>query len=219
MFKSRKRPITVPQAEHARLAGFVAQFWGNIEIDPPPVDPASFTLGVTCHDRGYGHLDTMPIGEVSDAVWLATQRRGILMSLDDPIADTVALMHIRRLLSDSDHADVPEIIALADERLAHNIARTAYSHEDFERADMITRLCDKIAIDFCREQPAHFESPLFLHADGTTQLIDVVIDDGRIRLHPWPLSVPEVRGFILGYTLAGYPDHLLPVMMPFIIRP
>jgi len=52
MFKSRKRSITIPQSEHARLSGFIARFWGNEQVDPPPVGKEAFTLGVTLHDRG-----------------------------------------------------------------------------------------------------------------------------------------------------------------------
>jgi hypothetical protein len=219
MFKSRRRSIIIPQSEHARLAGFIAQLWGNAQVNPPPVDPAAFTLGVTLHDRGYGHLDTMAIGEVADAVWLATQRRGILMPLDDPVADTIALLHIRRLLAHSDRDGATEIINLADERIAQNMARTSYTSEDFARADHITRLCDSLAFDFCFEELSEFERPVFSQADDAMQPIRVTIADSHIRLHPWPLSVPELRGFILGYALSGYPDHLQPVMVPFTASP
>lgn len=215
MFKSRKRSITIPQSEHARLSGFIARFWGNEQVDPPPVDKEAFTLGVTCHDRGYGHLDTMAIGEVADEVWLATQRRGIVMPLDDPIADTVALMHIRRLLASSDRDGAAEIISLADECIRQNIARTPYTYEVFERADHITRLCDSIAFDFCFEEPSEFERRVFSQADDAMQTIRVTMENGHIQLHPWPLSVPELHGFILGYERSGYPDHPQPVIVPF----
>ena len=69
MFKSKKRAITIPQSEHARLAGYLAYHWGNADVAPPPLDRVAFASGVTNHDRGYGHLDSMAIGEVDDAIW------------------------------------------------------------------------------------------------------------------------------------------------------
>jgi hypothetical protein len=41
---------------------------------------------------------------------------------------------------------------------------------------------------------------------------------GEIRLDPWPLAVPELRGFILGYDLIGYPDNPQPLLLPYTIR-
>ena len=53
MFKSKLRPITIPQAEHGKLAGTLALLWGNAQIERPAIDFASFVMGVGLHDRGY----------------------------------------------------------------------------------------------------------------------------------------------------------------------
>ncbi|MCA9912770.1 MAG: DUF3891 family protein [Anaerolineae bacterium] len=127
MFKSKLRPIIIPQTEHARLSGILAHLWGNDRIAPPPVERAAFTMGVTYHDRGYGSLDTMPIGEVDEQVWLATQRRGIETPLTNIIADTVALVHIRRLLTYTDHPGAKPLLALADQRIEDNIRQTSHT--------------------------------------------------------------------------------------------
>ena len=221
MFKSKIHPIIIPQLEHARLSGLIAHFWGNDKVDPPPVDPASFTLGVTHHDRGYGHLDTMGIGEVDEAIWLATQKRGIMTPLADAVADTVALLHIRRLVARNSHmAGAAEVLALADQFIERNIAQTKYSRHDFDRADFITDLCDMISFDFSFERYRTYDMPVFVHGSGDTQSIHVKIGEGgRVQLQPWPLSVPDLRGFLIGYEVNGYPDHPRPVTVPYTIAP
>jgi hypothetical protein len=218
MFRSKTRPIIIPQSEHARLAGLLAHLWGNNDIAPPPIDHTAFTLGVNLHDRGYGLLDAIGIGEIDDNIWLATQQHGIEASLTDPIADAVALMHIRRLLSISDHSDMQNIIERAEVRITETIARTPYNREAFEQADTITRTCDMISFRFCFEESVTFEETVFSHGD----MIEIQIHNaqsGQVQLDPWPLSIPEVRGFIIGYELSGYPDHLQPVLVEFVITP
>lgn len=218
MFRSKIRPVIIPQSEHARLSGLLAHLWGNSDIAPPPVDHKSFTMGVTFHDRGYGLLDTMGIGETDEAVWLATQRRGIEMQLHDPVADAVALMHIRRLLNYSDDAGALPIIARAETRIADTIARTSFSREQFEQADTITRTCDMISFKFCFEDPATFEEMVFSHDEMLPVQIHIQ-PGGHIQLDPWTLSVPHLHGFIIGYQAAGYPDHLQPVTLDYTITP
>lgn len=51
----------------------LAYFWHST----PAIDREAFAIGVSHHDRGYGPIDTMAIGEVDETIWLATQRRGI----------------------------------------------------------------------------------------------------------------------------------------------
>lgn len=218
MFKSKIRPITIPQSEHARLAGMLAYHWGNNEIAPPPLPPVSFVAGVTIHDRGYHMLDTMAIGDVDQATWLATQRRGLQLIDADPVADTVALLHIQRLLARSGNPEAAPLITLAEERISHNIGQTPYNRRHFERADTITNLCDMISFTFCFEAPTRFSESI-VSGDNMQEIQVAIEEDGIIRLEPWPLAVPEMRGFILGYELAGYPDHLRPVMVTYTIVP
>jgi hypothetical protein len=218
MFKSKKRAITIPQSEHARLAGYLAQYWGNSDVQEPTVDRISFVSGVTHHDRGYGHLDTMAIGEVDETIWIATQQRGIRMQVSDPIADSVALMHIRRLLSHAEGEHARTSAALAEAHIKRNIGQTSYTRQEFERADAITALCDDIAFKFCFEQPAQFTQSVW--SQGGMLPIHVQLGDGgRVQLDPWPLAAPELRGFIIGYELSGYPDHLEPVLVEFEYAP
>ncbi|MEL7233495.1 MAG: DUF3891 family protein [Chloroflexota bacterium] len=218
MFQSKTRNIIIPQSEHARLAGTIAYHWGNTATAATPIDKTAFAAGVTLHDRGYGLIDTMGIGTTDESVWLMTQQRGIHTPEADPVIDTVALMHIRRLLSHSDEADAQAFIQLADERIAHNIAQTAHTHDEFVQADRVTELCDNISFKFCFEELAQFTGNV--GATDNLQPIQVQIKPrGVIHLNPWPLNVAEVQGFILGYQAAGYPDHLQPILVEYAITP
>ena len=66
MFKSRSRPIVIPQSEHLRLVGTLARLWGNDDFDLPPVERNSMIAGMALHDRGYSQLDNSAIGEMSE---------------------------------------------------------------------------------------------------------------------------------------------------------
>jgi hypothetical protein len=216
MFRSKIRPIIIPQLEHARMAGQIAYHWGNDTIVPPPIDKHRFVLGVTDHDRGYDPFDTMGIGEVDATVWLATQKRGLLRELADPIADAVVLLHIRRLLNYADAGVAKDVITLAEQRIANTISRTNYKRQVFHRADTISDFCDITSFIFCFEEPKEITKSVYSNGE----LIDIqvnLLDGGNITLDPYPLSVPELRGFVLGYEAIGYPDHPQPVMVEYHI--
>lgn len=216
MFKSKFRPIIIPQSEHARLAGLLAYFWGNEMVAPPPIHRLSFVSGVTHHDRGYGLIDTIGIGEVDDAIWLATQKRGLLQELADPTAEAVALHHIRRLLNFADADYAAEVIALAEQHIEQTVHQTPYPRETFQQADTITDFCDMVSFTFCFEQPKQFEK--IIRSQGKTTTIKIhILEAGQIALDPYPLAIPELRGFILGYEAAGYPDHLQPISVEYLI--
>src|SRR5262245_56294084 len=99
MFKSKQRPIAVPQWEHQKLGGTLALLWGNAEFERPPVPFDSFVTGIGLHDRAYGPLDTMPIGELPEEEWLALRRAGFEITWADPVADLITKMHLTRLTS------------------------------------------------------------------------------------------------------------------------
>src|SRR4028119_521273 len=99
MFKSKQRPIAISQWEHQKLAGTLAFLWGNAEFERPLVPFESFLTGIGLHDRAYGPLDNLPIGELPDEEWLALTRSGFEMTWIDPIADLISKMHLKRLAS------------------------------------------------------------------------------------------------------------------------
>jgi hypothetical protein len=90
MFRSKARPIVIPQYEHGRLAGILAQQWGNDNFDRPSMNFASFVEGVALHDWHYSFGDNLPIDGADEEAWLAMTRRGLVLRLPDPISDIVA---------------------------------------------------------------------------------------------------------------------------------
>ena len=221
MFRSKRRAIVFPQAEHGRLAGIVASLWGNDAFDRPLFDFGAFVIGVANHDRGYGLLDDKAIGGVSDEVWLQTQHDGILATTDDPISNIVSLIHIRRLLAGTEREGVDALLELANEHIEASLAQTDYTIEAFEWADRITRVCDGISFDFCFEDMATDQFMVYPRHDASELVaVNTAIDeDGVIHLEPWTLSVPEYSGFIIGYEAERYPYHLEPIYVPFRVVP
>ncbi len=205
MFHSRRRSIVFPQADHARLAGALALSWR----ERPALPFDSFVRGVADHDRGYGEHDADEIGSVESERWVAIQRRGFTVRSGDPVVDLVASLHVRRLLSsqadEHERAAFAEVTALLPSLL--DVAGA--TEEEAERADAITNVCDRIAFDFCFEEPS----------EGQVRGIAYALDgQGSITLEPWPLTVPRLVGLVTAYEADGYPERLVPVVVPFDVR-
>jgi hypothetical protein len=220
MFKSKIRPIVITQAEHARLSGMLASLWGNADFDRPPLDFASFVLGVTFHDRGYGTIDNKPIGGVPREVWAQTQRDGILASVDDPVANIVTLMHIRRLLTYPGTDETAPLMQLADEHIQAALRHTEHDFDAFKWTDAITRWCDDVTFGFAFESRGRSETKVYPRR-GVFEAQPVAFDlrdEGVIAVDPWPFAVESYQGYIIGYELDGYPERLEPVLVPFELR-
>ena len=202
MFRSSRRDVVFPQAEHARLAGAIALAWGNERFPRPELPFDAFVRGVTLHDRGYGQLDADGIGEVAPDRWLAIQRGGFAPRGEEPVVDLVVALHVQRLVGDRDDGMIAALPGL------HRAAGVGES--DAAAADRITNLCDRIAFDFCVEEPA----------SGRVAGIDYTVDGyGGITLDPWPLGPPSLLGLVIGYRAEGYPGELEPVVVPFEAQP
>jgi hypothetical protein len=218
MFKSKQRPIAIPQWEHQKLAGTLALLWGNAEFERPPVPSDSFLTGIGLHDRAYGPLDNLPIGELPEEEWLALTRHGFEMTWIDPVADVIARMHLQRLAS---YGNAPARQALANE-MAQTIHEQLQHHgldaATFQRIDRITNLCDRIAFDFCFETPAEGMIHIFPSNDrGEEIAVRYRIAGGSIQVEPWPFGVDSSIGYLIGYHLGGYPAALEPVVLPYQI--
>jgi len=206
MFRSRRRDVVFPQADHARLAGTIALAWG----ERPPLPFASFVRGVADHDRGYGEHDADEIGSVESERWAGIQRRGFTPSGEDPVVDLVVALHVRRLLSSQSNEHERAAYAEADTLLPSLLERAGVSSDEAARADAITNVCDRVAFAFCFEEPDEGEVRGFRYAlDGR----------GGIELDPWPLGVPRLVGLVTGFDADGYPARLVPVVTPFALRP
>jgi hypothetical protein len=216
MFKSKQRPIVIPQWEHQKLAGTLALLWGNANFERPPVPFESFLTGVGLHDRAYGPLDNLPIGGIPEQDWLALTRSGFEMTWADPIADLITKMHLKRLAS---YGSAPARKALAVEMtraIQAQIQRHGLDAATFEQIDRITDLCDRIAFDFCFEAPAEGEVRIFPRNDRDEEIkVSYQFEGGTIQVDPWPFGVDSHTGYLVGYQLQGYPRVLEPVIVPY----
>ena len=177
MFRSRIRPVNVPQYEHGRLSGILASFWGNKEFDKPAIDFPAFVQGVTLHDWHFGPIDNLPILEADEADWLKIVHKGVEQWFADPVTDIVAKLHLKRLLSSRDTPEVNRLVHQIDTRIAERMLQTSFTPEQFEWADRITAFCDFLALNFSFEQPAQ----------KTLQLFPKIIsnqENGRNLYHP-----------------------------------
>lgn len=216
MFRSRVKPIVIPQAEHLRIVGTLALLWGNADFEPPPVERGSLVAGMGLHDRGYGPLDNSPIGEMAAGEWEKIARAGFYGEYRDAVADLIAKYHVRRLAS---HGSSPERKALAEEfghAIAEKLDGLGMSPKLFERLDRVTNLCDMVSFDFCFGEPAAGSASVFPR-NGEEKEVEVGyrIDGEKITLAPWPLSVEVHESYIIAYLAEGYPDRLDPVILPY----
>src|SRR4051794_17071072 len=206
MFRSRRRNVVFPQAEHARLAATLALAWR----DRPPLPFGSFVRGVADHDRGYGELDADEIGAVESERWAGIQRRGFAPRGEDPVVDLVVALHVRRLLASQDDEHERAAYAEVDALLPSLCAAAGVSASEADAADAVTNVCDRIGFAFCFEEPASGE------VRGTRYRLD---GRGSIELDPWPLVVPRLLGLVTAFEADGYPTRLVPVVVPFDVRP
>jgi hypothetical protein len=217
VFRSARREIVFPQAEHARLAATIALAWGNKLLAPPPLARESFVAGVALHDRGYAPFDTDGIGEVPPDRWLEIQRESFRPRNEDALVDLVVAMHIQRLIHYSRNpAAADELTDTVHELREH--ARVTEEHA--EATDLITNICDRIAFDFCFEEPA--EGALELPAADGESRVRVgysIAGDGTVVVDPWPLDVPRLAGLLFAFDAAEYPAVLEPRVVPYELAP
>jgi hypothetical protein len=209
----------IPQYEHGRLAGILAQQWGNDNFDRPSMNFASFVEGVALHDWHYGFGDNLPIDGADEDAWLAMTRRGLALRLPDPISDIVAKLHLRRLCSYNPTAERVALMAEFDEVVQVRLPETGHSRVEFDWADKITRFCDNVAFHFSFEVERELSANVGMRVNDKreTAVTYHIQPHGQIIIDPWPFAVPTISGMILGYQAEGYPDVLLPVVVPFQI--
>jgi hypothetical protein len=220
VFRSRRRELVFPQAEHARLAAAIAQAWGNEQWQRPPVPFGAFMQAVALHDRGYGQLDADGIGEVSAERWLEIQRVSFAPRGSDPVVDLLVALHVRRLVASRWSAAGPIALGELDAQLPALRRAAGIATSDAVEADRVMDLCDAIAFDFCVEQPARGRVDVVPTRAARAVVIEFEVDgDGLIVLDPWPLGVARLDGFVLGFEVAGYPERPSPVVVPFRVLP
>jgi hypothetical protein len=216
MFKSKQRPLAIPQWEHQKLAGTLALLWGNADFERPPVPSESFLAGIGLHDRVYGPIDNLPIGELPEQDWLRLTRTGFDMTWSDPMADVITKIHLKRLVSYGDSPARRALVAEMAQTIHEQLQRHGLDTAIFERIDCIANLCDRISFDFCFEAPAEGAVQIFPgNARDEEVAVHYRIASGTIQVDPWPFAVDSYTGYLVGYQLDSYPTVLEPVIMPY----
>lgn len=218
MFKSKSRPIVIPQSEHLRLVGALAMLWGNDDFDLPPVERRSMIAGMGLHDRGYGSLDTSAIGEMNEEEWQRIAKRSFSMPSSDIVADTIIKYHIRRLSSYSKTDERSALTAEFSQEIDDQLKSDGLSKEIFDRMDRITELTDNISFTFCFDAPGSGEVSIFPR-NGEDKEVSVRyhVENGIVQVAPWPFSVNNYDGYILAYPLEGYPERLDPFVLLYSV--
>jgi hypothetical protein len=220
VFRSRRRELVFPQAEHARVAAAIAQAWGNERWQRPPVPFDAFVRAVALHDRGYGQLDADYIGEVSAERWLEIQRASFAPRGTDPVVDLLVALHVRRLVALRWSGAPPDALGDFDAQLSALRRAAGIDASDAAEADRVMDLCDAIAFDFCVELPAGGHVELVAKRAARAVSVEYEVDgEGLIVLDPWPLGVARLDGLVLGFEAASYPERLAPVMVAFRVLP
>lgn len=219
MFKSKLRPITIPQAEHGKLAGTLAFLWGNAQFDRPAIDFSSFVTGIGLHDRGYQTIDNFPLLETPDEAWLQITRQGFYMPMSDPSADLIVKLHLKRLTSYDKTPARQALLAEMEQAIQQQVEQHHLVKAEFQRIDRITNFCDSLAFDFCFEKPAQKTLKIFSKNDSSEEMaLHYTISAGTITVDPWPFGVESHSGYLVGYHLQAYPMVLDPVIVPYRIE-
>ncbi len=219
MFKSKRRAIITPQSEHLSLVGVLAMLWGNDDFDSSPIDRSSLITGMGLHDRGYGFLDNLAIGGMKEEEWNRVARRGFYMQYSDIVADTIAKYHIRRLASHDESAERKAMTAEFSQVIDDQLKQNGLSKALFDRTDRITDLCDKISFDYCMDVPDSGSVSIYQrNGEDTEVLVQYHVEDGVIRVTPWPFSVTSYEGYLIAYQSDGYPEKLDPFLMLYQLK-
>jgi hypothetical protein len=219
MFRSKRRPIVIPQSEHLRLAGTLAMFWGNDDFDAPPINRSTMISGMGQHDRGYGTLDNLAIGGMSEEEWNQVARRGFYMQYSDIVADTIAKYHIRRLASHGSSEERRRMTSEFSQAIDRQVKERNLSQTLFDRVDRLTEFCDKVSFDFCMDVPASGGVSVYQRNNGDEEvLVQYHVEDEVIHAVPWPFSVTRYESYLIAYRSDGYPDELDPLILPYLLE-
>ncbi len=221
MFRSKRRPIIIPQSEHARFSGALACFWGNGDFARPNLPFDSFVKGVTLHDRGYGLFDTIPIGSVDEPRWLEVKRLSLEQRFDDEVANIVIAFHVLRLVGHTLTPPRKEFVKTHEQAVRERMKQVGVSAAEFEHADTITSFCDSVSYDFCFEQKKRGVVHV-AGARGSRETVPIsyeLDENGSVTVSPWPFSVRSIESFVLGYDAHQYPARQEPIVIQYSVHP
>lgn len=225
MFKSERLPIIVPQQEHARLAGALAMRWGNDIFDRPSIPIESLAKGLIFHHVGYGSFDTVAFRELSEKGILEVFEKDIAADLGDVDAELVNLFHQLRLIKNrlarTNSKGFLKLQEKVELMISTKLPRSNFEREDFERANRITHLCDRLSFNFSQGAVAEANVDVFARR-GSSEKIGItneLVGTDTIVVDPWPFTGDEVNALIIAYAADQYPEVLIPYLIQVSVIP
>ncbi|MHC4975059.1 MAG: DUF3891 family protein [Planctomycetota bacterium] len=227
MFRLSSTGVVVSQQEHSRISGELASRWGNEWFDRPDLDLEAFVAGVTLHDWHYGVQDTLPLDAAHASRrdeddwedWVAIHTNAESLRMNNPVVETIAKMHVRRLLDDVDREDAERMRTVLDGQLDDLIAQTGISRERFEWGDRVTCACDLLAFFLFREDhlSGTFDAPTRVGTDESVEMRYEISLGREIRVDPWPFERDAFEVRYIGHASDTYPSTLHPIPMRVLV--
>lgn len=223
MFKNERLRIIIPQQEHARMAGHIAQHWGNETFDKPKIGVEALVKGLTLHHMGYGSTDSLDFTSLTDAELLKVYLNDTRVSFGDTDAELVNLFHHLRLVRNRNEKTPTEAFLYLQKEIEATIEtklkKSKFTKTDFEWTNRITHLCDRIAFNFSmgKMKEPSIDISSRVGSEATVALVHDV-DGEMITLHPWPFSVKSFNGFVIAYDSEDYPKSLSPFLLEYVVR-
>lgn len=217
MFVGQVTGTIIPQREHARIAGVLAEHWGNAFFKLPALPYTSILNAVLLHDRGYPKLDTLEINAAPEEEWLKIQRKTAEKKNPDPVIDILVKMHIVRLLRRSDTPARNTYAEDLEKRIEKLQKENPYDLNLFIMADSILEYCDSVSYDYCLEtgqsRTLQIQSP-----ESSIDLSYSFETPQHIKVQPWPFKIPEsetIKEEVRAYEKSGYPDSPIRIKKMF----
>lgn len=198
--------LIIPQTEHQRFAADLARSWGGEGFAIPEVGLENLAASTYAHDRCYGELDCLEVGNTPRDEWLALRRRGLLMDGDNPVANALFCMHNMCLLKDAFDPDSVRLYNDSRARLGEIQAKIPFPLKELEAAFSLQRLCDEISYRCCRGEPARGSMVIWRNPASPrwVELEFEVLPNLNVTVKPWPFKPVELRGTITSYRSLGY---------------
>ena len=216
--------MLIPQIEHARLSGELADHWGAGSLGGVPcrdqVLPAIYH-----HDDGWRQWDQAPqLDPESDRPYAFTEMPlaaaleiwdGSIEAVDGygPLASWIVAGHFSALLRESSSAQTEAAsawLADCDQRRTswlaawHDVNPTDHQLDVADRALGYLQLFDALSLWLCC---AHRDSPHTMATPAGAWLTVTPAESSQIMLSPWPLDVDRLELHIMGDVVSATQYH------------
>ncbi len=219
MFRHKTENIIIPQYEHLKMVGLLAQHWGNDDFSLPELPTEDFITACYTHDLGFGTIsnDTYEIGNMSEKQRKEVVKKCVNVEFASDTTQMIVARHFLRLLSFGSYK-FPELKELLNQQIDVLKQKVDITESVFDHADTIIDLLDAISFDFSSGVSSDYTVNVFQDSQSDRQVeIGYTIQDSNIILTHWPFSANQIEGSIIAYQSDDYPNTLVPVLKPYTV--